>query len=119
MVTNLEIKTQDLTRFFDPTTDSHFPGVVYDERTSPSGFTIVTMPDGREVEFNRYHIEKKLGITITHTSKMLSGVRWPSFDMALRISHFIGISVEEFHWVLIERPKWVAMHKRTHAKSTE
>ena len=84
------------------------PIPTYSETISESGFTIVHMPDGRDVVINRFLMVKHLGVALSHISKIFQGQRTPSLYMASRIARFMGISIEDLMWVIEERPKYLA-----------
>jgi len=85
--------------------------VGYTEHITASGTTIVTLPSGREIEINRYRMEKDIGVTIAHSSKIFTGQRTPTLPLAMRMSQYLHITVEEMYWIMQERPKYL---KRVH-----
>ena len=92
--------------------DIDHPTPIYSERITLSGTTKVRMLDGREIEINRYRMEKDINVTVAHTSKIFTGQRVPSLHVAARISEYLGITMEELRWILAERPKYLANHKQ-------
>lgn len=53
---------------------------------------------------NRSAMSRALSVDLAHVSRILSGQRTPSFDLAKRMSIYLGLTLDDY-WTLLDRIK--------------
>lgn len=46
---------------------------------------------------------RKVGISVTHVSKIFSGDRRPSLPVAAKIAKYLGMSIDKFYGILLKQ----------------